>query len=134
FTLFSVTIRLIVRSQFSGVARRYEIRDSRWLASLAWHEPHFARTRSLRTGIPCSGAASALPDTGPAGVCAPGCDASGKNTKATTNRTTRLGMAQSLHLWSENSARDQERERAEHIGQRRVPFVCPAVCIEDICD
>ncbi len=43
----SVTIRLIVRSQFSGVARRYEIRDMRPLSSLRWHEPHLARTRSL---------------------------------------------------------------------------------------
>src|SRR3954465_10456894 len=56
-TWLRVTMRLIVRSQFSGVARRYEIRDMRFFSSLRWHDPHLARTRSLCTGYPSAGAA-----------------------------------------------------------------------------
>ena len=53
-TWLSVTIRLIVFSQFSGVARRYEMRDIRILSSRRWHVPHFERTSSLWTGMPSS--------------------------------------------------------------------------------
>src|SRR4051812_22058769 len=47
-------IRSIVRSQFSGLARRYEMRDIRLFASGLWHPPHLLLTRSLSIGIPAS--------------------------------------------------------------------------------
>ena len=46
-TLLSATIRLMVFSQFSGLARRYEMRDIRLLSSVLWQLPHFDRTSSL---------------------------------------------------------------------------------------
>ena len=53
-TWFSVTMRRIVRSQFSIVARRYEMRVIRPLSSARWQLPHFDRTSALSTGMPSS--------------------------------------------------------------------------------
>src|SRR6185436_14592274 len=59
-TLLSVTIRLMVFSQFSGLARRYEMRVMRPLSSERWQPPHFDFTRSFWIGMPssCGGVAA----------------------------------------------------------------------------
>ena len=98
----SVTMRLIVRSQFSGVARRYEMRDIRPWSSLRWHDPHFARTKSLRTGRP-----SFFATSGAAGVCACAGSAAHRNARPASQPGTRFFRI-GLRSLMKNSFGDQQ--------------------------
>src|SRR5258708_1270053 len=121
----SVTIRLIVRSQFSGVARRYEILDMRPLSSLRWQDPHLARTRSLCTGMP-----SLVVASGAAGVCARAGTAAQINASPAYQPIT-LTLATALRSVMENPLGNQQRQTGDDIRQRH-RAAGAAVVFEDV--
>src|SRR5258708_1477162 len=107
FAWLSTTMRLMVFSQFSGVARRYEMRDIRILSSDRWHEPHFARTSSLVTGMPSSAGGDA---SAAAGSCA--------RDSGPTARNTATAIPRTLCPFMKNPFGDQQRQAPDHVGQR----------------
>src|SRR5438128_12605071 len=96
-------MRLIVFSQFSGVARRYEMRDRRIFSSDRWQERHLARTSSFETGNPSSAGGVAA-----AGACA---YADG------TNDST-IAAATQLRTFMKNPSGHQQRQAPDDVGQR----------------
>src|SRR4051794_27370352 len=104
----SVTMRLIVRSQFSGVARRNEMRDIRILSSVLWHEPHLPRTTWLATGIPSSAAGGACACAGNASAA----QARHENTPAVPILRTRSTSVM------KDPFGDEQRQAADHARQR----------------
>src|SRR6185295_8307074 len=88
-TLLRLTIRLMVFSQFSGLARRYEMRVIRILSSTLWQLPQRERTSSLCTGMPSSAAGVA------AGAAGGGCAAAALTKAQNTirNQASRFPMS-----------------------------------------
>src|SRR5438093_11293868 len=140
-TWFSVTMRRIVRSQFSGVARRYEMRDIRPLSSARWQLPHFERTRSFCTGMPTAASGGAA-DGG--GVCARAVPATIATTAtlvaqafrpghqaALKSCATSKGCATSLCPFMKDPLRNEQRQSRDDARQRHRRAVA-AVGLEQI--
>src|SRR4051812_27377500 len=81
----------------------------RILSSLRWQDPHFARTRSLRTGMPSFTAASA-PGAGGA-VCA-------RAGNAMAAQTTHASARCRLPSFMKNPSGHEQRQAADHARQR----------------
>src|SRR6188474_3288647 len=85
----------MVLSQFSGLARRYEMRVIRILSSTLWQLPQRERTSSLCTGMPSSAAGVA------AGAAGGGCAAAALTKAQNTirNQPARFTMSSPRDLF-----------------------------------